>query len=357
MKELLNQATIINICLFDRGQTIEKAEAEKIKETVSGLGFDEKAANRLIKLMAVNDSNYIFTTAALTAIDGKVDKSLYKKLLRPGNWYRTRLQVTSKAVETLPAVLNSGGKLGAEGHRDSYTGFTQGKKILWLGGRYENGKASFLGYSYDAQLSKAMENAAIINSPYTFSLYNLRPKANTVSQRVFVDNTNTMPYVSLSVPLTFDRLDIIDPDKQADKGAVQKNGTKLNELEEEENELELTKEEIAEMLSLSSEKTNEVLKGLSEAIANLAKGKEETPEQDWEKEKKTVLSAYKTVKIESANLGEGVKAEDMLSLVPGETKEAIDEQVLALQKMREAHSKTDFGDKDKANEGDKKKSF
>ncbi len=356
MKELLNQANINNICLFDRGQVVEKAESEKVKGIVSDLGFDDKAADRLIKLMAVNDINYIFTTAGLTAVDGKVDKKLYQKLLQPGNWYRTRLQVTSKAVKTLPAVLNSGGKLGAEGHRDSYTGYTQGKKILWLGAKYENGSAYFLGYSYDAELSKEMENAAIIKSPYTFSLYNLRPKANTAVERQFVDNTNKQPYVSLSVPLTFDRLDIIDPGKQADKGAVQKNITQLNESEEE-NELELTKEEISEIVSLALKGTDEAIALLSKTVADLAKGNEENPEQDWEKEKKTILSAYKTVKIESANLGEGVKAEDMMALVPGETKEAIDEQVLALQKMREAHSKTDFGDKDKANEGDEKKSF
>jgi len=343
-KESLNEANLSNICLFDRGQSIEKAESAKIKEIVSNLGFDEKAANRLIKLMSVNEDNYIFTTAGLTAIDGKVDKKLYSKLLQPGNWDRTRLQVTSKAVKTLPAVLNSGGKLGAEGHRDSYTGFTQGKKILWLGGKYEGGSAYFLGYSYDAELSKDMENAAIINSPYSFSLYNLRPKLNTQTERTFVDNTDKMPYISLSVPLTFDRLDIIDPDKQADKGAVQKNGTQLNESEEEENELEpITKEEVAEMLSLSAKTTNESILALSEAVAKIAEVNEETPEQEWQKEMKTVLSAYKTVKIESANLGEGVKAEDVISLIPGETKEAIDEQVLALQKMRETHSPVNLG--------------
>ena len=355
MKEPLNQANLSGICLFDRGQAVEKAEAEKVKGIVSDLGFDEKAANRLIKLMEVNDVNYIFTTAGLTAVDGKVDKKLYQKLLQPGNWYRTRLQVTSKAVKTLPAVLNSGGKLGAEGHRDSYTGFTQGKKILWLGAKYENGSAYFLGYSYDAELSKELENAAIIKSPYTFSLYNLRPKTNTAVERQFVDNTQKMPFVSLSVPLTFDRLDIIDPDKQADKGATQKNGTHLNESEEEENELELTKEEIAEMLSLSAEKTNEVLKGLSEAIANLAKGNEETPEQDWEKEKASTLSAYKTVKLEAANLGK--KPEELMSLVPGTTVKEIDEQVLALQAMSEAHSKADLGKGKKPDEGDEAKSF
>ncbi len=347
MEELLDQVNLQHICLFDRGQTIEKAEAEKIKETVAGLGFDEKAANRLIKLMSVNDTNYIFTTAGLTAVDGKVDKKLYGKLLQPGNWYRTRLQVTSSAVKTLPSVLNSGGKLGAEGHRDSYTGFTQGKKILWLGGRYENGSAYFLGYSYDAELSKDMENAAIINSPYTFSLYNLRPKLKGTTERRFVDNTNKMPYVSLSVPLTFDRLDIIDPDKQADKGAVQKNGTHLNESEEEENELELTKEEIQEIVSSALKGQDETILSLGKKIEDFIKTGEESPEQEWEKEKASTLSAYKTVKLASANLGK--KPEELLSLVPGTTVKEIDEQVLALQAMRESHSKADFGNKGKDN--------
>lgn len=349
-KELLNQVNLSGICLFDKGQTIEKSEAEKVTQIVLDLGFDEKAAKRLIELMGVNDVNYIFTTAGLTAIDGKVDKKLYKKLLRPGNWYRTRLQVTSKAVKTLPSVLNSGGKLGAEGHRDSYTGFTKGKKILWIGARYESGSAHFLGYSYDAELSKDMENAAIIKSPYTFSLYNLRPKANIEIERKFVDNTNKHPYVSLDMPLTFDRIDIIDPDKQADKGAIQKNITQLNESEE--NELELTKEDLQEIISLSIRDTDKSIAELSKKIDNIVEGNK-NPKKEWQKEKGVVLSAYKTVKIESANLGKGIKAEDLISLVPGETKEDIDAQVLALQKMRESHSKTDFGNNQRGEESTK----
>ena len=346
--EVLNQVDLSGICLFDRGQSVEKAVSVAVKKVVSDLGFNEKAANRLIKLMGVNDVNYIFTTAALTAIDGKVDKKLYQKLLQPGNWYRTRLQVTSKAVKTLPAVLDSGGKLGAEGHRDSYTGFTQGKKILWLGGRYENGKAYFLGYSYDAELSKNMENAAIINSPYAFSLYNLRPKANTASQRVFVDNTNQMPYVSLSVPLTFDRLDIIDHDKQADKGAFQKSCSRLNESEEEENELEFTKEDVQEIISLAMKGTDEAIATLSETVSKLAKGNEETEEQVWEKEKSFTLSELKIEILKNANLGK--KPEDLLSLVPGTNVKEIREQVLALQAMRESHSTIKPGGEKKKDE-------
>lgn len=348
--EVLEKADLSGICLFDRGQAVEKAEAEKVKEIVSNLGFDDKAANRLIKLMEVNDVNYIFTTAGLTAIDGKVDKKLYGKLLRPSGWYRTRLQVTSSAVKTLPAVLNSGGKLGAEGHRDTYTGFTQGKKILWLGARYENGSAYFLGYSYDAALSKDMENAAIIKSPYAFSLYNLRPKANTAVERQFVDNTNKQSYVSLSMPLTFDRLDIIDPDKQADKGAVQKNITQLNESEEENEVDPLTKEEITEIISLAMKTSNDTLIELSKTVSELAKSGEETPEQEWEKEKALTLSAYKTAKLGAANLGK--KPEELLSLVPGTTVKEIDEQVLALQAMREAHSTINPDSEKKKNEED-----
>ncbi len=347
MEKFTNQANLTNICLFDSGQSVDK---EKIEETVSSLGFDSSAVKRLTKIMEKNDINYIFTTKILTAIDGKVDKKLYGKLLQPGNWYRTRLQVTSQAVKTLPAVLNAGGKPGYEGHRDSYTGYNAGKRVLWLGGKYEDNGATFLGYSYDADLSRDMENASIAGCPYGFSLMNLRPKTAKAIERTFVDNTNKMPYVTLDMPLTFDSIDLIDSGKQADKGAIQKNGTKLNESEEE-NELELTKEEIAEMLSLAMKGPNDAIAELSKAVAAIAKGNEDTPEQDWEKEKKTVLAAYKTVKIESANLGEGVKAEDMLALVPGETKEAIAEQVLALQKMREAHSKTDFGKSKKSDEG------
>ncbi|MCK5614075.1 hypothetical protein KAR91_70075 [Candidatus Pacearchaeota archaeon] len=347
MKELLDQANLQNICLFDRGQSVDK---EKIEETVASLGFDPSAAKRLAKLMEKNEINYIFTTKILTAIDGKVDKKLYGKLLQPGNWYRTRLQVTSQAVKTLPAVLNAGGKPGYEGHRDSYTGYNAGKRVLWLGGKYEDNGATFLGYSYDADLSKDMENASIAGCPYGFSLMNLRPKATKAVERAFVDNTQKMPYVTLDMPLTFDSIDLIDSGKQADKGAIQKNGTQLNESEEE-NELELTKEEITEIVNLAMKTSNDTILALGKKLDDYIKTGEENPEQDWEKEKKTVLSAYKTVKIESANLGEGVKAEDMLALVPGDTKELIDEQVLALQKMRESHRKTDFGDKKKSDEG------
>ena len=352
--ELLNQANLTNICLFDKGQPVDK---EKIEETVSSLGFDGPAAKRLAKLAEKNEINYIFTTKILTAIDGKVDKKLYGKLLQPGNWYRTRLQVKSSAVESLPAVLNSGGKPGYEGHRDSYTGYNAGKRILWLGGKYEDGAASFLGYSYDADLSKDMENASIAGCPYGFSLMNLRPKTAKAMERQFVDNTQKQPYVTLDMPLTFDSIDLIDSGKQADKGAVQKNGTQLNESEEEENELELTKEEVAEMLSLAMKGTNDTIKALSDTVATLVKSGEETPEQEWEKEKKVLLSenkstleSYRDEKLKNANLGG--KPEEFVDLVKGGSVEEIDKEVLALQKIRETHKTVSLTGGKKPGEGE-----
>jgi hypothetical protein len=224
---------------------------------------------------------------------------------------------------------------------------------LWLGGKYEDGGATFLGYSYDADLSRDMENASIAGCPYGFSLMNLRPKKATTMERVFVDNTQKMPYVTLDMPLTFDSIDLIDYGKQADKGAVQKNGSRLNESEEEEIELELTKEDVTEIVKLALEGQNDTILALGKKLDDYIKTGEESPEQEWEKDKTATLTAYKTVKLEAANLGK--KPEELMSLVPGTTVKEIDDQVAALQAMRETHKSVDHGDGNSDDDDNKKK--